>query len=110
MLSGMDASELGIQIFFAILLPGFLSGTGFRLTSGIGGRGGDFAAICYAALFGVLLLSLLSAHPDQMTKIINNPIPGGVSLGLVGFVLGAILGIPVGWLRSKLSIDKTCLG
>ena len=98
----MDASALGIQVFFTLLLPGFLSGVGFRLTSGIGGKSGDFAALCWAAFVGVLLFSFLGSNPEMAQRIVANPIQGGVSLAMAGFVVGFILGIPVGWIRHKL--------
>lgn len=97
----MDATEFGVQIFFTILLPGFFSWSGFRLTSGSRHKNGDFASICYAALFGVLLISLMGSKSEQVTKIIANPIPGGVALGMAGFIIGLLVGIPFGWLRSK---------
>ena len=98
----MDATELGIQIFFVILLPGFFFGRGFSLTSGIKGVGSDFAALCYASLWGVILVSLLGSDPEQIAKINANPIFGGVALALAGFVVGFILGLPVGWFRAKI--------
>lgn len=98
----MDATVLGVQIFFVILLPGFLSTAGFRLTSGIRGVGGEFATLCYAALCGVILISLMGSGSTAFAKIMANPIPGGVALAIAGFIFGAILGIPVGWLRSRM--------
>jgi len=98
----MDATELGIQVFFLILLPGFLLAVGFRLTAGIQGRGGDFAALCTAAFWGVILLSVLGSNTVQMAKLLANPIMGGTALAMAGFVWGALFGLPVGWLRQKI--------
>jgi hypothetical protein len=102
----MDATELGIQFFFLILLPGFMSGVGFRLTSGLRGESGDFASLCYAALCGVILFviwrSSLGNNMGQLAAYIADPITTGLSLVILGFVLGGIFGIPVGWARRKM--------
>jgi hypothetical protein len=79
-----------------------MSGVGFRLASGFSSRGGDFATICYAALVGVILLALTESHPEQYQRLMNNPIEAGVGLAIGGFVLGFILGTPIGWIRRKL--------
>ena len=98
----MDATELGIKIFFGILIPGFLFSRGFRVTSGTGGYGSDFAAICYAAICGVFLLTLMGSDSKLVRDIDANPVAGGIALALVGFFIGLLAGIPVGWIRRKI--------
>jgi hypothetical protein len=102
----MDATEFGIQFLFLILIPGLVSGVGFRLTAGLKTQGGDFASMCYAALFGAIIFAIwkssLGSNTGQLAVYIADPITTGISLAVVGFVLGLIIGIPVGWIRWKM--------
>ena len=101
----MDATELGIQFLFLILIPGLVSGVGFRLTARLKTEAGDFASMCYAALFGAIIFiiwrSSLGNRSNQLAAYIADPITTGISLTIIGFVLGLFSGIPVGWLRRK---------
>ena len=106
MLPHMDATELGIQLFFLILLPGFTSGAGFRFTSRSKGNRGDFASICYASLWGLALFfvwqSSLGNDSGEIAKYVQSPLTTGFMLATVGFFLGLLMGLPIGWVRSKI--------
>lgn len=98
----MDATELGLQFFYLILVPGFFFVVGFRFTADIRSKGGDFGTVCTAAVMGVLLIITTQRNPQYYQMLLHNPLSGGVALAFVGLIIGSILGLPLGWLRSKL--------
>jgi len=89
----MDATELGLQFFFLILLPGFTSGAGFRMAAGFKRVNSDFTSICYAALCGVFLFSVwqstLGNDTSEIAKYVQNPLSTGFTLAIVGFFFWA---------------------
>jgi len=97
LIMGIDATSLGVQIFFNILLPGFMFFVSFRWVSGFHEKQGEFASFCAAAFFGLMLLLFLQSSNSniQITKLLSNPLPAGAILSFVGLIMGSIIGIPV---------------
>ncbi|MDD5165609.1 MAG: hypothetical protein PHG25_03725 [Candidatus Pacebacteria bacterium] len=101
---GLDATSAGIQLFFVILLPGFMFFVSFRWSAGFKEKVGQLGSLCAAAFFGILLFWLMQASNQkdlgQFNQLLSNPLSAGISFALAGLVIGFILGLPVHWIRS----------
>ena len=103
---GLEATQLGIQVFFYFILPGFLFFISFRFTGGFREKTSELGALCGAVFFGVLLFLVVKgvqgSDLEKFNELLANPFSAGIGLGIIGLVTGFIVGIPFGWIRNKL--------
>ncbi len=102
---GFDATALGVQIFFEVLLPGYVFFVCFRWTAGFKGKVGEFSSICSAAIFGLLLLVLIGwgarDNTEGLKQHLSNPFAAGLALSGVALIIGLVYGWAVRSWRPK---------
>jgi hypothetical protein len=103
---GLDATSIGIPIFFILILPGFIFFVIFRWVAGFSGKVGDFSSLCAAVIFGLIVLSVWEwskkGNVAEITQILSNPFQACAALTGAAIVLALFVGLPFGWIRSKL--------
>ncbi|MDR3547741.1 MAG: hypothetical protein P4M11_05665 [Candidatus Pacebacteria bacterium] len=105
---GLDATSLGIQIVFILVIPGFVFFAVFRWIAGFHDKVGEFASFCAALIFGLIVLGVWEwskkGNTTAITQILSNPFQACAALIGAAFILALLVGLPTGWIRSKLRL------
>lgn len=104
---GLDATSVGIPIFFLLIVPGFVFFVVFKWVAGFHNKVGDFASLCAAVIFGMLVLNVWEwtkkGNMTQIMQILSNPLQGCAAPIGAAFVLALLVGLPIGFVRAKIS-------
>lgn len=101
----MDASELGIFMFFIFIFPGFFSVAIYRWAAGFDRPMNGLAWTCCSVLFGFidLLVWKETIHNDvsKISSTLSNPFQAATVLSATGVVVALALGLAIGHFRRR---------